>query len=117
DFGQETIDNGKLSDSRLLWCLGNYSRYIKQNAKRIAIKLSVAESPAGLMSSAFRNPDGSIVSVVINYSDREEILKFPRKVNGIYLTNDAAGCKLQSCSTNGKCVSVPPKSVVTVVMD
>lgn len=117
DFGQETIDNGKLYDSRLLWCLGNYSRYIKQNAKRIAIKLSVAESPAGLMASAFRNPDGSIVSVVINYSDREEILKFPRKVNGIYLTNDAAGCKLQSCSTNGKCVSVPPKSVVTVVMD
>jgi len=116
DFGQETAETGKLSDSRLLWSLGNYSRFIQQGAVRISAGLSTPEDPTGLMISSYKNPDGSIVSVVINYSDKEEILKFPNNISEVYVTNDTQGCKLKPVETKGKCATVPSKSVVTVIL-
>ncbi|MCR5453540.1 MAG: xylanase [Bacteroidales bacterium] len=116
DFGKETAETGKLFDTRLLWALGNYSRFVKHGAQRIAIHLSTPESPDGIMASAFKNPDGDIVAVLINYSDKDEIIKFPNKVKGVYLTNDGNGNKLKTCNYQGKCVSLPAKSIVTVIM-
>ncbi|MBO7596558.1 MAG: xylanase [Bacteroidales bacterium] len=115
DFGEETWNSGKLSDSRLLWVMGNYSRFVKPGAKRIASKLSVDENPEGLMITSYKNTDDSVISVIINYSDKEELVKFPKKISAVYVTDDQPGNKLK-CHKDVKTVAaVPAKSVVTVV--
>lgn len=59
-------------DSRLLWCLGNYSRFIRPGAVRYDIKSDRREDPYGVMASAYQNSDGSWVCVAINYSEKEQ---------------------------------------------
>ncbi len=115
DFMEETYESGKISDSRLLWVLGNYSRFIRPGAKRIFSKLSTKETPEGLMMSSFKNTDGSVVSVIINYSNQDEAVKFPKQLSAVYLTNDTPGNKLKRQTDVKTVASVPAKSVVTVV--
>ena len=57
-------------DSRLLWALGNYSRFVRPGAVRYEV--DGPEDPYGLMVSAYRNVDGSWVVVAINYSEKEQ---------------------------------------------
>jgi O-glycosyl hydrolase len=57
-------------DSRLLWALGNYSRFVRPGAVRYEV--DGPEDPNGLMVSAYRNVDGSWVVVAINYSEKEQ---------------------------------------------
>jgi len=116
DFGDETSRSGKLSDSRLLWVLGNYSRFIRPGAVRLSSKLSTDEKPDGLMISSYKNTDGSIVSVIINYSNQEESVKFPKKISAVYLTDDRPGNKLKRQKDVGFVANLPARSVVTVVM-
>lgn len=115
EFGEETVISGKLFDSRLLWTLGNYSRFVRPGAKRVSIKLSSGESPTGLMASAFKNADGRLVAVIINYSDKDESVKFPQKISEVYLTNDNPGNKLKRQPSVKTVAQIPAKSVVTVV--
>ncbi len=57
-------------DSRLLWALGNYSRFVRPGAVRYDVE--GPEDPYGLMVSAYRNTDGSWAVVAINYSEEEQ---------------------------------------------
>ena len=65
---------GKAIDSKLMWTLGNYSRFIRPGARRYAMSVTdggklVADGdtqPYGVMTSAYRNADGSWVVVAIN---------------------------------------------------
>ena len=116
DFGEETIKTGKLYESRLLWTLGNYSRFIRPGAVRISSTLSAGDNPTSLMSSSYKNADGNIVTVLINYSDKEEVIKIkgttPKKM---YITSDAPGCKLRPMDLSGDVVAIPARSVVTIL--
>lgn len=116
DFGEETILTGKIFDSRLLWTLGNYSRFVRPGAVRIASTLSAGDNPTGIMASSYKNTDGSIATVLINYSDKDELIKIkgvsPQKM---YITSDAPGCKLRALDLFGDLVTIPARSVVTML--
>lgn len=66
-------------DSKLLWSLGNYSRFVRPGAVRLDVcrdgstDPDSATDPWGLMCSAFRNSDGDDVVVVINYGEKDEV--------------------------------------------
>lgn len=71
-------NTGWVADSKLLWTLGNYSRFIRPEAVRYDMTATdemgknVAEGfndVHGVMCSAYRNKDNSWVVVAINYSD------------------------------------------------
>ena len=68
----EVVGSGEVlaRDSRLLWALGNYSRFVRPGAVRYEVE--GPEDPYGLMVSAYRNTDGSWVVVAINYSEQEQ---------------------------------------------
>ena len=51
----------------LYYVLAHFSKYIRPGAVRIGI----AESPEGLMTTAFRNVDGRIAVALLNQSDSE----------------------------------------------
>ncbi len=66
--------SGQVYDSKLMWALGNYSRFVRPGAVRIDVSradgLDITD-PVGLMASAYKNPDNSLAIVVVNYADED----------------------------------------------
>ena len=107
-------------DSKLLWALGNYSRFIRPGAVRYEVTNQKEEDPYGLMVSAYKNKDGKWVCVAINYSDesQEFQLNFSDKKKRhwqIYRTSDAEGENLKPIGkSNGK-EALSARSISTFV--
>lgn len=77
-YSQDGWKTGWAVDSKLLWVLGNYSRFIRPGAQRYDISAIAADGsemeegyndPYGVMCSAYKNVDGKWVVVAINYSE------------------------------------------------
>ncbi len=115
-----------ISDSRLLWALGNYSRFIRPGAVRLGVSRDgisgedAATDTRGLMCSAYRNTDGSTVVVMINYSDTaHEAVIDPAsgaKEMNLWRTSDVEGETLRHIGSAkaGKSVTFPPRSITTL---
>ena len=128
-----TDDNfldGRVEDSKLMWALGNYSRFIRPGAVRLSVS-AFDQTDAlipdgdtdqqGLMCSAYKNVDGTYVMVVINYANEEkEFSIHKRKVGNaqwqIYRTSDKEGEDLLPVGTvkSGKIVQIPARSIITL---
>jgi len=67
---------GKLIYTPTYYYIGHFSKFIKPGAKRI----STTTSRSTLESTSFQNPDGSIVTVVMNSTD--ETIQYKLIVNG-----------------------------------
>ena len=57
---------GKLIYTNAYYYIGHFSKYIQPGAKRI----TASSSRSGLLTTAFKNPDGKIVVVVMNPTDK-----------------------------------------------
>lgn len=125
--------DGRVEDSKLMWVLGNYSRFIRPGAVRMAVEAtdgkrqSIPEGdsdPKGLMCSAYRNTDGQWVLVVINYAGCERTFTFDVGSSGVeswqgYRTSDAAGEDLLPVErlNRRQAAVIPARSVVTYVSE
>ena len=104
-------------DSRLLWALGNYSRFVRPGAVRYEV--DGKEDPYGLMVSAYKNQDGSWVVVAINYSEEQKPFSISRDQMAVgadrwqaYRTSDADGETLKPVAVTG---TLQPRSITTFV--
>ena len=117
-FTQDHGRTGYAMDSRLLWAMGNYSRFVRPGAVRHEVITSASFDPYGVMCSAYRNADGKWVSIVINYSSepQEFTLTFS---NGrhcewqMYRTSDEEGETLKPVGTTSGKTTLPPRSITT----
>ena len=105
-------------DSRLLWALGNYSRFVRPGAVRYEV--DGPEDPYGLMVSAYRNTDGRWVVVALNYADTQADFDF--SVNDgqphrwqLYRTSDVDGETLKPINIVEGSTTLPSKSITTLV--
>ncbi len=122
---------GVAYDSKLLWSMGNYSRFIKPGAKRLAIdaighdgkKIFEGDTnPEAIMCSAYRNADGGYIVVAINY-DKEAhtfVCKPKSKKQAqwkLYRTSDIQdeNLKLVGKIECGKGIELPARSITTFV--
>ncbi|MBN2762965.1 MAG: glycoside hydrolase family 30 protein, partial [Bacteroidales bacterium] len=122
--------DGSFTDSKLMWSLGNYSRFIRPGAYRINITaydnsgniIPEGETdPHSLMVSAYKNIDNSLVVVAINYSNKDEEINIETKSEKEiswqpYVTSDIRGYNLKkeaSIKCNNK-IKIPARSVVTL---
>lgn len=120
DWKQEG-DEENIIPSKMLWALGNFSRFIRPKAIRLA--LSGVEESNELLSAAFQNTDGSIVSVWINCSSCERLVKLDRSQQPSaktlpYLTDGLPGNDLalkKALLPSGQLLRLPALSVVTAV--
>ena len=96
--------DGRVEDSKLMWALGNYSRFIRPGAVRLSVSAFDQTNTfipdgdtdqQGLMCSAYKNVDGTYVIVVINYANEENLLPVG---------------KVKS----GKTVHIPARSIITL---
>lgn len=130
DADQTNLD-GTFTDSKLMWALGNYSRFIRPGAKRVGViafdkngKL-VTEGdtdPYALMISAYQNTDGTPVFVAINYNEKESAFDLEWKGQTSkewipYCTSDKQGSDLNPLEPiqSGKRLLIPGRSIVTYV--
>ena len=133
EYPNENNTDGEVADSRLMWALGNYSRFIRPNAIRMGViaKNENGEvipegdtDPTGLMLTAYKNENGKWSIVIINYSDKDKDMSFDienKKIKKwkMYRTSDAENEKLKpigSCKEN-ETISIAARSVVTIVSE
>ena len=58
--------DGNVRDSKLLWVLGNYSRFVRPGMIRVSVEWSVPQSPVdGILASAYKSVEGSNVALVL----------------------------------------------------
>lgn len=128
-FPDKTLKDGSYTDSKLMWVLGNYSRFIRPGAKRIAVVAYnknaeiVPEGdtdPYALMVSAYKNRNGKMVVVVINYHVNERIFNIQLATKSQhswtpYCTSDNEGNDLVPMSkiSLNKPISIPGRTIIT----
>lgn len=59
-------EGGSIYESKMLWTLGNFSRFIRPGAVRIQLSDQNAFAKTGIMASAFQNASDAIVLVFVN---------------------------------------------------
>jgi O-glycosyl hydrolase len=127
----KTMLDGTVEDSKLMWALGNYSRFVRPGAIRLGVAAynSKQERVNGgdtdqfaLMVSAYQNKDGKIVVVVINYSNTDKSFNLKistwKKTGSSwhpYQTSDKEedNLKPQDTIKYGTKMTIPARSVVT----
>jgi O-glycosyl hydrolase len=108
--------DGEVRESKLLWVLGNYSRFVRPGMVRIKCELSEAQSPEnGILASAYMDPEnGSKVIVLVNLS--REIFNVNTGVAeavNTYTTDELRSMGFSSQA--GEEIILPSRSVVTIV--
>ena len=133
EYTNDDFKDGRVEDSKLLWVLGNYSRFIRPGAVRMSVEAmdesgrSIREGDTeqtGLMCSAYRNANKQWVMVVINYANEDRTFVFGVNDSKVkswrgYRTSDKPGENLLPVGKLKKdqSVIVPARSVVTYVSD
>lgn len=119
-FTNDHMKSGYAVDSRLMWALGNYSRFVRPGAVRYEVSSSAQFDPYGVMCSAYRNADGKWVAVVINYS--KALQNFSLRLSEgaqrqwqMYRTSDVSGETLKPVGLFGQQTLLPPQSITTFV--
>jgi len=114
--------NGYAIDSKLLWSMGNYSRFVRPESVRYDVTMSEEENPYGVMCSSYLRPDGRWVVVAINYGETMRPVNLKTN-DGIqrqwtmYRTSDISSESLRNIgNTDGKTV-LAPRSITTFVTE
>ncbi len=90
-----TLDGETIQDSKMMWTLGNFSRYIRPGSVRI--DLPEVDDLNGLMASAYKSKnEDNLIVVVINAGDSEEEVS----LNTINLPENKTLAPFQAFLTN-----------------
>jgi O-glycosyl hydrolase len=86
--------DGDFHDSKLLWALGNYSRFVKPGMVRVNVEsdeneVSIIKQYKDIMLSAYLNKETSEVAIVaINYSNKDKAIDVSNcNINEMYVTS------------------------------
>lgn len=101
----------------MMWVLGNYSRFVRPGAKRIAAELNDSAAGKNMLVSAYKNTDNGVDIIVINSGTTASTIaiqckELRNKTLRSYTTN--AQENLQPGYVSGNTFTVPPRSVVTL---
>ena len=118
-MGPETrslVHGGAVRESKLLWALGNFARFVRPGMVRVQCDVTPAQSyENGVLASAYRGADGQTILVLVNLS-REDArcdLGASQTVD-VYTTSSTAS--LAQSEQNASRVTLPARSLATVVI-
>ena len=113
--------DGEIEESKMLWALGNYSRFIRPGYYRVSAILNDQESQnRDLLASAYQDPNsGNIVIVVVNSSNQDATINV--KTDGdhlseewhVYLTDSEHNLAHRELPS-GDAIRIPARSVMTL---
>lgn len=122
-------NNGEIYDSKLLWALGNYSKFIKPGYMRIGLRRSdnksIEQSINGLLVSAYRSTSNSkYVAVFVNQRSIDIPIKLGVTGNASFTAKryQTSGLTSDNLSYKGTIShndvwNIPARSLVTVVIE
>lgn len=123
------INDGQVYDSKLLWGMGNYSKFIEPGSTRIGVSRSdnktISQSIEGLLASAYLLPDGNKMVLVVT---NQRNIVIPLKLNAenesfssvkIYQTSALANDNLayKGEMSTGDIFEMPARSIVTFILE
>ncbi len=122
---REMVQNNMVRDSKLMWTMGNFSRFVRPGAVRFDMEGTMEVD--GLMLSAYKNTDGTLAIVAINYSKEERPISIDlsqlSNLNSqlstaiAYRTSDVEGESLKNVGkVDLKKATLPARSVTTFVV-
>ena len=128
-YSKDGWKSGWAVDSKLMWALGNYSRFIRPGAQRFDISTCSPEGklveegyndPYGVMCSAYKNTDGKWVIVAINYAEDVKPVNFrfdnqEQKNWEMYRTSDVSAESLAPVGESKGFTLLAPRSITTFV--
>jgi O-glycosyl hydrolase len=118
-----TLEASTLTGSKLMWTLGNFSRFIRPGFYRV--DMPGVDDLTAVMASAYKDPqDSSLVVVVINASTTDQALQF--NIGGLpagkrisqfetYTTNSEHNLAGKTIASESGQHVIPAKSTVTFV--
>lgn len=114
----DTLD-GDFHSSKMLWTLGNYSRFIQPGSQRVNLSIEKGNEYVGydknVLVSAYKSKDHMSI-VLINQADRPYFIKTDNQeqIISAYVTdknNDLKALKVQS-----KQLLIPSRSITTLIL-
>jgi len=112
---------GKYYASKMLWVLGNYSRFIRPGAVRVEINTpGVAEQEELLVSSYINKQSNELVTVLINQGEKpaKVFLKLNKGKLGkqtSYITSESSSLEPGKNFSSGSEIELKAQSVTTVI--
>jgi len=119
-MGAETLSlmhDGVVRESKLLWVLGNYARFIRPGMVQVKCNITPDQSYAnGVLASAYIGSEGKIIVVLVNLSQEERRcdLGFARHVD-VYTTSTEEN--LRKSGQTASNVVISARAVATVCFD
>ncbi|MEL7834776.1 glycoside hydrolase family 30 protein [Fodinibius sp. Rm-B-1B1-1] len=126
----KNIENGDIYDSKLLWGLGNYSRFIRPGSVRLGLSRSddatAEEAAMQVMASAYVHEDkGQLTVVLVNYGNLDKEISISIKNSGDqslsefvpYLTSSDKNLQRQESIPINESITVPARSIMTFQAD
>jgi hypothetical protein len=123
-YAEKKKTDGEIEDSKLLWALGNFSRFIRPGSLRLGLSSELNLNDAdGLMFSSYLNSaDNEVVTVIVNYGQIDSAIALRTEGGEVtswqpYLTGSAPDEKLKPLAVlqANQSVFVPKRSVLTLV--
>jgi hypothetical protein len=128
-YCDKNSSDGNYYESKMLWAMGNFSRFIRPGMKRIEITRSDGATPdettEGLMvSSYYHEPNSIVVTVFVNWDSSNKLvqvnyLNLPagETVNYIvpYVTSASGDLTAYNKLSPDDTIEIPSRSVVTIV--
>jgi O-glycosyl hydrolase len=119
DYNKE---NGEYYESKMLWALGNYSRFIRPGYKRITMKSNLDELPnENFLFSGYKNPDtNELVLVMVNsgVNDTKIDLQSPNhlmKNKKAYITSSDKNLEIYNLEDSNT-ITIPSRSIMTIIL-
>ncbi|WP_255584640.1 glycoside hydrolase [Zunongwangia sp. SCSIO 43204] len=108
--------DGDFYESKMLWTLGNYSRFIEPGSKRIKASVNTASS---LLSSAYIDKANSKITLVIINSENKEINIQPNlqdiEIQELKTYVTSKDYNLELIPNTKSNIEVPAKSIISLV--
>jgi len=117
-MGPETaslMQDGMVRESKLLWALGNYARFVRPGMVRVKCVADPEQSYVnGVLASAYKGSEGKVVVVLVNLSQEDQRcdLGLHREFD-VYSTSGKAN--LERSVQSGSNIALPARAVITCV--
>ena len=119
-------EDGLFYESKMLWALGNYSRFIRPGYQRIALEITNQQAlDPELLLSAYQSEDKSETVLVIINSVRKAVKlkitenQIPKSVTKYFITSENKSLKREDIKKIGEddLYTIPPRSIVTIIVN
>lgn len=117
-MGPETLsllNDGAVRESKLLWTLGNYARFVRPGTVRVECGVEPQQSHAdGVLASAYMGRSGGLVVVLVNLSRNDVTcdLGTPGQVD-VFTTSSRSN--LERSRQDATAIKLPARAVITCV--